>query len=134
MVMKHPDCAILERLSDADFKAVRFQIIQLVLATDLACTFEYTCKFQSLLNQGSDFEKPSDILLLMQIMIKCADVSHATRILPLHKKWTSRIVQEFHNQGDRERKEKMAISPLVRCTAYSLTLWMMVVAGCGEGG
>jgi len=91
---------------------VRFQIIQLVLATDLACTFEYTSKFQSLLRQESDFEKPSEVLLLMQIMIKCADVSHATRILPLHKKWTTLIKREFHNQGDLERKENMPISPL----------------------
>jgi hypothetical protein len=62
----------------------------------------------------------SDVLLLMQIMIKCADVSHATRILPLHKKWTARIKEEFHNQGDLERKSQMPISPL--CDRHSCFL------------
>ena len=51
-------------------------------------------------------------LLLMQLAIKCADVSHPTRNLKLHLEWSNRICEEFFSQGDLERERGVKISPL----------------------
>ena len=51
-------------------------------------------------------------LLLMQLAIKCADVSHPTRNVKLHLEWSNRICEEFFSQGDLERERGVKVSPL----------------------
>ena len=51
-------------------------------------------------------------LFLMQLAIKCADVSHPTRNVKLHLEWSNRICEEFFSQGDLERERGVKISPL----------------------
>ena len=46
-----------------------------------------------------------DKLLLMQVLLKCADVSHPARPLRIHKKWSHLIAEEFYAQGDLERTQ-----------------------------
>mmetsp|Transcript_9370 Transcript_9370/g.18269 ORF Transcript_9370/g.18269 Transcript_9370/m.18269 type:complete len:309 (+) Transcript_9370:2053-2979(+) len=41
-------------------------------------------------------------LMIMKLLIKCADINHPSRPLPLHKKWCALIQEEFFNQGDQE--------------------------------
>ena len=48
----------------------------------------------------------------MSVVLKCADVGHGAKELNLHKLWSRRIIEEFYNQGDLERKNKIPISPL----------------------
>ena len=45
----------------------------------------------------------ADKLLVMQLAIKCADVSHPARAFRFHARWSSLIAQEFYAQGDMER-------------------------------
>ena len=41
-------------------------------------------------------------VLLMQVCVKTADVSHPCKPLDIHMQWTQFISEEFFLQGDRE--------------------------------
>eukprot|EP00899_Mesostigma_viride_P026281 jgi/Mesvir1/6838/Mv09017-RA.1 len=54
--------------------------------------------------------KENDKLLLLQLMIKVADLGHIMKRLDLHLHWTQRVVDEFYRQGDAERSKGMPIT------------------------
>lgn len=45
-------------------------------------------------------------------MVHCADLSNPTKSLELYRQWTDRIMEEFFQQGDKERERGMEISPM----------------------
>jgi len=49
-------------------------------------------------------------LMIMKFILKCADIGHPARILPLHKRWSSLIQDEFFLQGDKEAKLGLPVS------------------------
>jgi hypothetical protein len=102
-------------------RAARFLIIKLVLATDLANGAKITSAFKSRLSMAHTMgESDDDKLLVMQQMIKCADVSHPARALEMHEKWSSLISEEFYKQGDLEKSLGLLISPLCDREAHNL--------------
>ncbi len=52
-------------------------------------------------------------LLLLKMSIKCSDVGHSAKALSQHLKWTERIIEEFYQQGDEERKHGLPVSPFM---------------------
>ena len=48
----------------------------------------------------------------MCLLLHSADVSHPTKTWELHKEWTARCMEEFFNQGDREKEMGLDVSPL----------------------
>ena len=49
----------------------------------------------------------------MQMLMKCSDVSNPTKEWPIYQEWINRILQEFYNQGDLEKKLGLPISPFM---------------------
>ena len=49
---------------------------------------------------------------VMCLLLHSADVSHPTKTWDLHKEWTSRCMEEFFKQGDKEKELGLDISPL----------------------
>ncbi len=52
-------------------------------------------------------------MMIMKVVIKCADIGHSAKIRHLHGKWSSLIIEEFFLQGDSEREMGEAISPFM---------------------
>lgn len=52
---------------------------------------------------SNPIRQDADKLLVMQLAIKCADVSHPARAFRFHARWSSLIAQEFYAQGAMER-------------------------------
>lgn len=52
----------------------------------------------------------SDRLLVMEIIIKLADVNGPMKGHQLHRQWTDRIAMEFYEQGDEERALNLPVS------------------------
>lgn len=52
----------------------------------------------------------SDRLLVMEIIIKLADVNGPMKGHELHCQWTDRIAMEFYEQGDEERAMNLPVS------------------------
>lgn len=51
-------------------------------------------------------------LQVLRNMVHCADLSNPTKSLELYRQWTDRIMEEFFQQGDKERERGMEISPM----------------------
>ena len=66
-------------------------------------------------NAGLDSVKMDDEMrsLVMQIAIKCADLSALAADRPVHCEWVNRLEDEFFQQGDKEREAGLPISPLM---------------------
>ena len=78
-----------------------------VLATDMARHHDVIHKFETCMAQsGSVFAEWSaqDRQVALQLTLHCADIGNQTKPLPQSKEWTKRVMEEFFNQGDLEKK------------------------------
>jgi hypothetical protein len=101
----------IERLDKEKKRELRETIIELVLATDLSGHFSYLTSFKKKLLDTLTCNTREDKLLLMQMMIKCCDVSNPTKSRNIYKEWMNRVMSEFFSQGDKEKQLNMTVSP-----------------------
>jgi hypothetical protein len=117
-----PSNNFLQKLDNKQFKIVRTNIIEMVLATDLAQHFDLLTSFKTkvynvnkiVTAQNFDpFSSKDDKQVLMKILMKCADVSNPTKKMDIYCEWIDRITTEFYTQGDLEHKLGLQISPFM---------------------
>lgn len=58
-------------------------------------------------------ESEEDQGLLWKMIMKCADLSNTTKSHDVYTEWTNRIMTEFFQQGDEEKRRHMPVSPLM---------------------
>ena len=115
------ECNILSNLSKHDYQQVRSMLIETVLGTgkkikrilsgliiifilpDMSLHFHQLQAIQTNLNNRTK---------VMSFVLHSADVAHPTKAWDLHKEWTARCMEEFFNQGDREKEMGLDVSPL----------------------
>jgi len=102
----------LEYFTQADRQELRKLIIELVLATDMANHVDIMNQFANRIKtaEGLDFMSKEDRLLCMKLVIKCADISNPARAPHIYKKWVDRVMEEFFQQGDQEKKLALPVS------------------------
>ncbi|KAJ3124679.1 High affinity cAMP-specific and IBMX-insensitive 3',5'-cyclic phosphodiesterase 8A [Nowakowskiella sp. JEL0407] len=106
-----PSCNILKSFSPERYKHARSTILSMVLATDMAGHFEFIAKFKNkIAGSGLDFSDPKDRQLVMDIAIKCGDISNAAKPTELCTKWAALIMEEFFRQGDEEKRKGIPVS------------------------
>ena len=49
---------------------------------------------------------------VLSLILHSCDVSHPAKVWDLHHQWTSRCMEEFFKQGDREKEQGLEFSPL----------------------
>ncbi|KAI9208239.1 Pde4d2 in complex with inhibitor Npv [Polychytrium aggregatum] len=123
-VLMRKECNFLGKLDRKVFKGVRDHIVAMVLATDLSQHFSLLTMFKKKVVNGGGFDPLSsgeDKSLLMQMLMKCADVSNPTKSWPIYCEWIKRITEEFFSQGDQEKQHGLPISPFCNRDAPSAT-------------
>ena len=88
----------------------------MILATDLALHFDLLSKFKQKVIASGTFDPKNnsgDKSILMQVLMKCADVSNPTKEWNLYNEWINRITAEFHQQGDLEKEMGLDVSPFM---------------------
>jgi len=109
-------------LSESQFSEFKDLVRALILATDISRQHEFLTQFQHFLDTG---EINMDHLhyrhFILQIAMKCADISNPCRPWQVSRLWSLRACEEFFRQGDRERTLKLQpITPL--CDRLSVTV------------
>lgn len=103
---------ILTGLSESQRRELRETIVTMVLATDMAQHFDLLARFKSKIagTEGFDPKERKDRLMVLQIAIKCSDISNPAKNTYLCCEWAKRVMEEFYRQGDAERAKGMPIS------------------------
>jgi CheY-like chemotaxis protein/HD superfamily phosphodiesterase len=105
---------ILEGLNEEQYREFRKVVVQVVLATDMASHFAICSKFEGKVALGSlTKDSAEDRLLLMKVIMKCADINNQTRPFNIAKKWSHMCIREFLSQGDQEKERHIPVSPLM---------------------
>lgn len=99
-----PETAFMEDLDVGSYKFVRHLVIKMVLKTDMRDHFSTVTAFQ-------EADELSHVQLL-EMALKCADVSHTTYDWNMHGRWVTRLEEENYLQGDIEKSLDIPVSPL----------------------
>ncbi|XP_061694989.1 cAMP-specific 3',5'-cyclic phosphodiesterase 4C-like isoform X2 [Syngnathoides biaculeatus] len=118
-LLQQDNCDIFQNLSKKQRQTLRRMVIDMVLATDMSKHMSLLADLKTMVETKK--VTSSGVLLLdnytdrMQVlrnMVHCADLSNPTKPLDLYRQWTDRIMDEFFQQGDRERERGMEVSPM----------------------
>ncbi|XP_011503203.1 PREDICTED: high affinity cAMP-specific and IBMX-insensitive 3',5'-cyclic phosphodiesterase 8B [Ceratosolen solmsi marchali] len=124
LTLSDEDVNIFKNLDAETYKIVRYNVIDMILATEMTKHFEHLAKFVNVCSirteesQSEPFSDPVDssvlllpenVSLVKRMMIKCADVSNPTRPLTFCIEWTKRIAEEYFRQTDEEKKKKLPV-------------------------
>ncbi|XP_078049154.1 uncharacterized protein LOC144476297 isoform X3 [Augochlora pura] len=88
-------------------------ISSLILATDITRQQEFLEKFKHYLDENLlEMERAEDRHFILQIALKCADISNPCRPWDISRKWSYKVCEEFFRQGDYERRLNLPVTPL----------------------
>lgn len=109
-----PSLDIFESLLPAQSYELRRMMITMVLGTDMTLHFNHIKELRGLLDQcGHDVSRWEPHMdSLMCWILHTADISNPAKPLEMATFWADRCLEEFFEQGDREKKLKLAISPM----------------------
>ena len=124
------ESGMMDALDRSSFLELQDQIKSLILATDIARQQEFLVAFQ-VLYYGHLAEVSSDLLIIskehlksdsldmkrndhrhfmLQIALKCADISNPCRPWEISKAWSVQVTEEFYRQGDLERNLGLSVT------------------------
>ncbi|XP_011871096.1 PREDICTED: uncharacterized protein LOC105563801 [Vollenhovia emeryi] len=88
-------------------------ISSLILATDITRQQEFLTCFRDYLNNNSlEMKHAEHRHFILQIALKCADISNPCRPWDISRKWSYKVCEEFFRQGDYERRLNLPVTPL----------------------
>ncbi|CAK1588034.1 unnamed protein product [Parnassius mnemosyne] len=106
------ESGVLDQLQDVRAK-LEHQISSLILATDITRQQEYLSQFKGHLDNNTlDMRRSEHRHLVLQIALKCADISNPCRPWEISRKWSLKVCEEFFRQGDYERKLNLPVTAL----------------------
>ena len=128
LVADHPDADVFAKLDDAEWREARKLIIHTILHTDMVNHFKSLSQLEvwyelntervqraTQLAGQSDaeciFETPEERELIFSTILHAADISNPVRPMHIYKKWNMRVLEEFWQQGDREKARGLKVSP-----------------------
>ncbi|PHJ23272.1 3 5 -cyclic nucleotide phosphodiesterase domain-containing protein [Cystoisospora suis] len=108
-----PGTNIFENIPQENFRMARQHIIGLILATDIKLHFEAISRFRLRRNspEFNFLKKEEDEWLVRRMVMKTADLSHATVDWDSHFIWSCKVTSEFYQQGDMEVRLGLPVSP-----------------------
>jgi len=108
-------------LSESQFSEFTDLVRSLILATDISRQQEFLTQFRYFLDTSDrDISQTNNRHFILQIAIKCADISNPCRSWPVSRVWSLRACEEFFRQGDRERDLGFLLTPI--CDRFNVTV------------
>jgi len=107
-LLERHELNFITNLPMANQEEVKRHMITCVLATDVTTHMKFLKDYNALLENEGVSNLKAD--LVMQLVIKAADISNPTRPLSVYKPWIKGVMEEFFTQGDVERALGLPIS------------------------
>ncbi|KAJ3322614.1 High affinity cAMP-specific and IBMX-insensitive 3',5'-cyclic phosphodiesterase 9A [Boothiomyces sp. JEL0866] len=111
-LLRYPELNILATLSTQEYKDARKIIIGCILATDMGKHSECIAKLREV-GQNFKIDDPIHRTLLIQTILKCADISNEVRPSKVSEPWVDCLLEEFFAQSDREKEEHLPFAPFM---------------------
>ena len=119
VILKDAACDIFANLSKKQRQMLRKMSIDMVLATDMSKHMSLLADLKTMVETkkvaGSGvllLDNYTERIQVLQNMIHCADLSNPTKPLEIYKKWVDVLLEEFYQQGDKEKELGLDISPM----------------------
>ncbi|KAJ0409789.1 hypothetical protein ATCC90586_005356 [Pythium insidiosum] len=112
-LLKDPAFNIFRGMPLSQVSDVRKAIIEMVLSTDLSVHLQLVGSLKTALISQETSDVLHSPIMIMKIVIKCADIGHSSKSTKLHARWSDLIIEEFFLQGDDEQMLGMDISPFM---------------------
>ena len=114
---------IFDKIENNIYKQFRKEMISCVLATELAFHNNYVnflkYKVDDIKKEGKNINKNDDYQNFLNLLIHSADISNPTKPFNIYFKWAKLVVNEFYDQGDKEKKLGMNCS----CDRNKVTIY-----------
>lgn len=111
-LLQDPDINILKNVSDQAYRDIRKGIIRCILATDMSKHGEIMGSFKKHAD-NFNIEDPEQKNLLLQMIIKCADISNEVRPSLVAEPWVDLLLEEFFSQSDHEKAQGLPTAPFM---------------------
>ncbi|CAH1962766.1 unnamed protein product [Acanthoscelides obtectus] len=126
-LLSNEGCDIFCNLTKKQRQTLRKMVIDMVLSTDMSKHMSLLADLKTMVETkkvaGSGvllLDNYTDRIQVLENLVHCADLSNPTKPLALYKRWVDLLMEEFFQQGDKERAAKMDISPM--CDRHSATV------------
>ena len=101
LIMENEKCDLFSEMDDVNYKKMRKEMISCVLNTDMAQHNKITDFMRNIDNTKNIDENIQ--LNYMNLLIHSADISNPTKKFDIYFKWANLVVEEFYQQGDKEK-------------------------------
>lgn len=126
-LLQNEGCDIFCNTSKKQRQTLRKMVIDMVLSTDMSKHMSLLADLKTMVETkkvaGSGvllLDNYTDRIQVLENLVHCADLSNPTKPLSLYRRWVELLMEEFFQQGDREREQNMDISPM--CDRLSATI------------
>ena len=107
-IISKEDCNIFSSLNSQEYITMWQTMISLILSTDMARHFEILKQFNGLFDENKfTLNIREHRILLMQLLLKTADISNVSRPFEIANRWCDILCEEFFRQGDLEAAQGM---------------------------
>eukprot|EP00051_Salpingoeca_urceolata_P005821 m.77744 g.77744 ORF g.77744 m.77744 type:complete len:720 (+) comp14559_c0_seq1:332-2491(+) len=123
-LMAEPGLDLIAPLDPEDRSDVRKMIIAMIMSTDMAKHFQFLSDFRTMVEAKRQLvgnvagpvdlvtASEEDKLLTLCAIVHCADLGASTKPWTLCREWCTRVMNEFFEQGDKERSLGLEVGPL----------------------
>ncbi|TPX36125.1 hypothetical protein SmJEL517_g01478 [Synchytrium microbalum] len=111
-LLKQPETNFLSKLTEAEWKEFRTPVVQCILATDMAIHGQIMAKFKGY-TEAFNYDDPAQKLLLLQMIVKCSDISNEVRPKQVSEPWVDCLLEEFFHQSDTEKEQGLPTAPFM---------------------
>ncbi|KAJ3341573.1 hypothetical protein HDU83_006530 [Entophlyctis luteolus] len=112
-ILASTETNVLASLSDAVYRDVRKNVIRCILATDMAKHGEIMAAFKKAADGGFNFDDAEQKSLLLQMIVKCSDISNEVRPTEVSEPWVEALLNEFFTQSDTEKVQGLPTAPFM---------------------
>ncbi len=117
------ESGVAAAMSAADLRRLKHVVREMILATDIGRQQEFLEEMRARSERGeldASIASEEGRVFLLQMALKCADISNPCRTWNVSRLWSHRACEEFFRQGDRERELKMPLTPI--CDRFNITV------------